>query len=354
MSTQILDTWSDIRWSAQCTAHRARHTGYAIVSAGAIRAICRILAPEFRPERPPPEEARELTRRFNDLLSRDLAHVEAGWYPETLLRQFPMRAYLSRLPLWLADIPRVASRRRRGHFHEIPEASPSSAYPRYYLRNFHWQTDGWLSARSARLYDLSVEMLFGGTADVMRRMAIPPLVRGVKDVARPRILDVGCGTGRFMRQLSEALPPARLFGVDLSGYYIKEASRTLAGVADVSLVVDNAERLPFDDATFDAVVSVFLFHELPRAVRRRVAAEMMRVLKPGGTLVIHDSAQFVESDALRISLERFGSTFHEPYYRDYLKDDLEALFSQAGLSVEESEPFVVSKVVAGSKPRGGA
>ena len=133
-----------------------------------------------------------------------------------------------------------------------------------------------------------------------------------------------------MRQLSAALPEARQYGVDLSGYYIKEAARTLADVPDVSLVVDNAEHLPFDGGTFDAVVSIFLFHELPRAVRRRVAAEMVRVLRPGGTVVVLDSAQFVESESVRFFLERFAKIFHEPYYRDYLKDDLERLFAAAG------------------------
>lgn len=352
-----MSAWSQWRWTAERTAHRARHAGYAVASAGMVGALFRVLSPELR-RSPPPEAAREMTRRFLALLSTDLANVEAGWYPATLLRQLPVRDYLLRLPLVLADFPRIVTRRMRGRYDDLPE-TPPAAYPRYYLRNFHWQTDGWLSARSARMYDLGVELLFGGTADVMRRMAIPPIVRGVRGVrgvradARPRILDVGCGTGRFMRQLSEALPGARMYGVDLSSYYIKEATRTLADVSDVSLVVDNAEHLPFESGTFDAVVSVFLFHELPRAVRRRVAAEMVRVLRPGGTMVVSDSAQFVESEAIRFFLERFAKTFHEPYYREYLRDDLETLFAQADLQALQTEAHAVSKVVSGFKPPAG-
>ena len=49
--------------------------------------------------------------------------------------------------------------------------------------------------------------------------------------------------------------------------------------------------IPLPDASQDIVTTVFLFHELPPEVRRRVAAEMARVLKPGGLLVFIDSLQ---------------------------------------------------------------
>ena len=51
-------------------------------------------------------------------------------------------------------------------------------YPAYYLQNFHYQTDGWLSKDSARLYDFQVETLFLGSADTRRRQALP-YVRGI-------------------------------------------------------------------------------------------------------------------------------------------------------------------------------
>ena len=49
----------------------------------------------------------------------------------------------------------------------------SERYPAYYLQNFHYQTDGWLTADSARLYDFQVETLFLGSADTMRRQVLP-------------------------------------------------------------------------------------------------------------------------------------------------------------------------------------
>ena len=63
----------------------------------------------------------------------------------------------------------------------------------------------------------------------------------------------------------------------------------LAEIPDASLVTDNAERMPFGDGLFDAVTSVFLFHELPAKAQRNVLREIARVLRPGGLLVICDS-----------------------------------------------------------------
>ena len=81
------------------------------------------------------------------------------------------------VPEALVDVPRFLLRQlSRAATTTCRAAVDRSRYPRYYLRTFHWQTDGWLSERSARLYDFGVEFLFGGTADIMRRMAIPPVV----------------------------------------------------------------------------------------------------------------------------------------------------------------------------------
>lgn len=291
-----------------------------------------------------------LQRRYTALLDRDLDNVAAGAYPRALLYQFPLASYLRCVPEALMDLPRFLWRSFSGQYDDLPADVDRRRYPRYYLRTFHWQTDGWLSPRSARLYDASVEFLFGGTADVMRRMALPPVVESVRGVTRPRILDVACGTGRFLLQLHRTLPDAKLYGLDLSPYYLAHASELLAGV-DVSLVVDNAETMPLADGLFDAVTSVFLFHELPSNARRRVMCEAWRVLKPGGRMVICDSAQLSDSRELQAVLLGFAAAYHEPYFKGYLRDDLATLMRQCGFEVESSAPHLVSKVVVGRKPK---
>jgi ubiquinone/menaquinone biosynthesis C-methylase UbiE len=307
------------------------------------------LALDPRAPRPSAAAIREIDRRYRALLERDLDNVRRGYYPRRLLHQFPLFEYLGQLPEALLEAPRVLWRRHRGRFRDLPARVDRRDYPKYYLRTFHWQTDGWLSDRSARLYDASVEFLFGGTADVMRRMAIPAVVDGVAELRRPRILDVACGTGRFLRQLGAALPRAKLYGVDLSPHYLKKARSLFPPAAAVTLAADNAEALPFADGFFDAVTSVFLFHELPSDVRRRVAAEAWRVLEPGGRLVVCDSAQLSDSGEIGEFLESFHRAYHEPYYKGYLRDDLAAVLAEVGFAVEQSDAWLVSKVVVARK-----
>ena len=304
------------------------------------------LRPFVRPKRLPSRESVKLLHaRLNALLERDLRNAEEGAYPRELLFQLPVREYLSGLPQLAGELARMVRRARSGTVRDLPEDVNLARYPEYFRRNFHWQSDGYLSERSAELYDLGVEFLFLGTADVMRRQVIPPLTRARKAASGPqRVLDVGCGTGRTLYQMGLASPEDRYFGVDLSPFYVEKARELLHG-RGVSLLVDNAEHLPLRDASFDAITSVYLFHELPLRARRNVLSEMRRVIAPGGTLVIEDAAQLVDADGLEIFLENFGRDMNEPFFSGYLKEPLETELQRAGFRVESVEPAFLSKVV---------
>jgi len=80
--------------------------------------------------------------------------------------------------------------------------------PRYYLQNFHFQSGGWTTDDSAKRYDTQVEVLFSGTANATRRQALPPLYEAFagRDQRRLRLLDVGCGTRRFLHFVKQAWP----------------------------------------------------------------------------------------------------------------------------------------------------
>lgn len=294
----------------------------------------------------------DVRARYERLLERDIENVERGIYPRSLLFQVPVSDYVRQIPRLVRDFPRTIRRAKKRDYKDLPRSVQLGDYPPYFRRNFHWQTDGYFSRRSAELYDVGVEFLFLGTADIMRRQVIPPLVEHFRQrgEARPRILDVACGTGRTLRQMAAALPRAKYYGVDLSPYYVESARRLLRDAAhDASFVAENAEAMPFRDDFFDAVTCVYLFHELPRNARRNVLREMFRVVRPGGLIVVEDSAQYAEAEDVAFFLERFSEEFHEPFHRDYLRDDLEGQLRECGFRVQRTEACFVSKIVVGEK-----
>lgn len=331
-------------------AYRSQHLSF-LINATVLQEAARLVTRTPRP-RVEAAQLRALLRRRDELHARDLENVDAGMYPRELLFDVPVRQYMRALPRLVRDTPSVVRRMRRGDYKDIP-AVDKQQYPAYYRRNFHWQTDGYFSDHSAEVYELGVELLFRGTADVMRRQVIPPITRYVRAHGgreRMRLLDIGCGTGRTLHQISRAHPTMQLHGVDLSPAYIRAARRRLADVAELTLAVENGEALPWADATFDVVTSTYMFHELPRNARRTIVGEMLRVVKPGGLLVIEDSAQLGESAEIATALREFPREFHEPFYADYLEDDLGALVEEVGFTAATTEAHLVAKVVVARRP----
>lgn len=336
-------------------AYVAQQLSFALPSAALQRVLRTASGQSVAPDR---ETAAELERAFRRLLETDISNVRAGLYPRSLLFQVPVREYARRSPEFFLDIPRVARRRWRAGWRELPIEADPRAYPSYFRRTFHWQTDGYLSRHSARIYDVSVEFLFGGTADVMRRQVVPPITRfaqerGADEGKGLRALDVACGTGRTLAQLHAALPKLRLTGVDLSPFYAHEARTLLRHLPEVCIAAENGEELPFRDGWFDVITSTYLFHELPRNARRNVLREMYRALAPGGLLVLEDSAQPGDQqshDPVGFFLQRFPEDFHEPFYRDYLSDKLQDAAREVGFEVESVKRHFVAKVVVARKP----
>jgi ubiquinone/menaquinone biosynthesis C-methylase UbiE len=231
------------------------------------------------------------------------------------------------------------------------------AFPDYYLQNFHHQTDGYLSDHSASLYDLQVEILFNGAADPMRRRLLNPLVKGLAAfAARPasslRVLDIAAGTGRTLRQIRGALPQGHLVGLDLSAAYLRQANSWLSQLPGElpQLVQGNAEAMPFAEASMQAATCVFLMHELPAAARANVLREAFRVLEPGGVFVLADSVQLADSPQYTVAMENFRRVFHEPYYRDYISDDIGERLRQSGFVDITAETHFMSRVWAARKP----
>jgi ubiquinone/menaquinone biosynthesis C-methylase UbiE len=304
--------------------------------------------PKFQPQAPEGDPLR-IRAAFLDLFAKDRANIEAGLYPAPQdLRVERALSALRNSARFFRDLPHVDSRRLRRNGVEVREAAKEEGrYPAYYLQNFHYQTGGWLSEDSAKLYDTQVEILFGGAADAMRRIALGSLARALKgkDQRRVRLIDLACGNGRFLRQLLAAFPRIPATGLDLSPAYCADARARLADWPQVEIVTGAAEQTPFDAETFDAATCIYLFHELPPRVRRDVAREIARILKPGGVFLLADSIQTGDAADMDRMLEYFPVGFHEPYFGSYLKEDFAALFGEVGLDLEQTELAFLTKVM---------
>jgi ubiquinone/menaquinone biosynthesis C-methylase UbiE len=285
------------------------------------------------------------------LLRQDMANVEAGIYPLPQDHDGPLLTRLHRSRLFFADLPEIHQRRERNGFQEVLSETTRGRRPDYYLQNFHFQSGGWLTDDSADRYDTQVEVLFKGTANAMRRQVLPQLfeVFAGRDQRTLRLVDLGCGTGRFLDLIKQAWPRLPALGLDLSEAYIRHARRHLRRRARLHFVVANAEAIPARDSSVDAVTSVFMVHELPPRVRRAVVKECARVLKPGGRLILLDSLQNGDEPAYDGLLERFPQSYHEPYFRSYVAEDFPAIARKCGLTHRRNVATFVSKVMVFDK-----
>jgi ubiquinone/menaquinone biosynthesis C-methylase UbiE len=302
------------------------------------------LASDYKPTRPVPP-MRELLADLAQVLMEDAAAVGQGHYPLMPEAADSFAEHVGRIRAMMADAPVALSRRASEETQSAgaTTAAATSNLPEYYAQDFHFQTGGYLTAESARLYDVQVETLFMGAAGPMRRRALRAVADAVhgRDQRNLRLLDVACGTGRFLRQTRLAFPRLALSGLDLSAAYLDEARAQFRDLKSAVWLEGNAEAMPVADASQDIVTCIFLFHELPPNVRRIVTRDMVRVLKPGGRLVFMDSLQMGDKPSWDGLLEAFPVRFHEPYFRHYAIDDLDAVFSSAGLRrVEQATPFL--------------
>jgi ubiquinone/menaquinone biosynthesis C-methylase UbiE len=291
-------------------------------------------------------------RDLMELLREDSRNITRGLYPLSVLKPESPVGHMLRLPRILADGLSIYARRKRGRTTEFTRKAEEllSDLPRYYRRNFHFQTDGYLSARSAELYEHQVEMLFGGAADAMRRLIVTALRErfGSTDGRGLRFLEVAAGTGRSTRFVHLAFPKARIVATDLSEPYLRHAQSQLRGFSRIDYMQADGAKLPFLDRGFDAVYSVFLFHELPEEARREVLREAKRVLKPGGFFGLVDSIQRGDKPEFDPLLARFPKDFHEPFYRNYSVTPMEGLLAESGFTEVESRRGFFSKVISGT------
>jgi len=134
------------------------------------------------------------------------------------------------------------------------------------------------------IYDPLVRFMGGARAreELVKQANIQP---------KQRVLDLGCGTGTLVVLLKRKYPAAEIVGLDPDPKALRRAKKKVrrAGVA-VQLDEGFADQLPYDEGTFDRVLSSFMFHHLEDQDREKMLREVLRVLKPAGAFHLLDFA----------------------------------------------------------------
>src|SRR4051795_2256125 len=161
------------------------------------------------------------------------------------------------------------------------------------------------------------------------------LVEQAAPAAGQRILDIGCGTGTLAIQVKRHEPEAEVAGLDADPEMLAQAKRKAqrAGV-ELELTEGFSIELPYEDASFDRVLSTLFFHHLDPEPKRQSAREIARVLRPGGELHVADwgapSDPVMAAAFLGIRLldgfENTAENFH---------GELPRIFEEAGLDQAE-------------------
>lgn len=191
--------------------------------------------------------------------------------------------------------------------------------------------------RLAFLYD-GVDWFTGGTTHRLRLRALdylPP--------EGARMLEIGFGSGRLHADLA---PRYAMSGLDRAPGMVRLTQRRLAdrGLAS-DLRVGDAAALPWPDASFDAVLSTFVFSAFPDA--GAALDEMVRVVKPGGSVIIVDAGEAQNGHPMSRALAWLWAVFG-----DYMRDEA-PLMASRGLSVvrEDYGPWGCVHVTVGTRPR---
>lgn len=160
------------------------------------------------------------------------------------------------------------------------------------------------------------------------------------------VLEIGCGTGSLLIRVKQQHPNASVVGLDPDPLALERARRK-GKAAGLSIQLDRgfSDDMPYPDASFDRVLSSFMFHHLPRDAKASTMREVRRVLRPGGSLHLVDFAG--GQSGQRGFLVRIFHSEHA--LADNAEDRVTALMRDSGFSEPSRvgrEAFLLGHVLA--------
>ena len=194
---------------------------------------------------------------------------------------------------------------------------PATAIPQYLHDTYWW---AYVHPRAVRLFERQwlVNLILWGNFARLRDRALDTLGA----VLPGKTLQVACVYGDFTAKVAARLGgDGTLDVVDVLPVQLSNLRRKLGTDARVALHQRDAANLGFADATYERAILFFLLHEMPLDVRRRTLCEALRVLKPGGRLVIVDYHRPAPWHPLRQVMTWILRRF-EPYAMDLWRHEV--------------------------------
>lgn len=203
------------------------------------------------------------------------------------------------------------------------------AIPAYLEQTYWW---AYIHPNGVNLFERQwlVNLILWGNFSRLRDSALDELGRSLPG----RTLQIACVYGDFTTHLASRIAPdGQLNVVDILPIQLNNLRAKLPDASPVELHHGDSTSLGFADASHDRVIAFFLLHEQPESVRRQTLREALRVLKPGGKLVLVDYHRPVRLHPLRYL---FRPVLHklEPYALDLWNHELSEWFPE-GFSPSE-------------------
>jgi ubiquinone/menaquinone biosynthesis C-methylase UbiE len=170
------------------------------------------------------------------------------------------------------------------------------------------------------------------------------LAKGVPKQDYRRILDMGCGIGKSTLPYCDLYPDAEVIGIDYAAPMVKYAHKLAEQRAKkVTFSQRNAESTQYEDESFDLIVAIWLFHEIPRRAMDNVIREAYRLLRPEGYFAIMESPPYKVLNEINplseFLLESVAHRMSDPFISVLFKLDRAELLRNGGFDNVREEPL---------------